>query len=1085
MHARTNTHERSHRAGDPVRVRLLGGFRVSVGKRESSGKAWSSRKASAVMKLLCLAPGYALHREQAMDTLWPNLGRRKASNNLRQALHSARKALHTDQEAARCLLASSGERIALCPDGELWADTEAFEAAARGALRTKEPRAYEAALDLYTGELLPEDRYEDWTEAPRARLRKIYLSLLFEVATLHEGRGDYGSAEGALDRVLIEEPANEGAHTSLMRLYAIRGRRSEALSQYERLKVALLHTFGVEPSASVRALREEISSGRFPPPDAPRESGQKVVATSTNNLPSPRTSFVGREREVVEVKRELAMTRLLTLTGTGGAGKTRLALEVARDLAGTCPEGAWFVDLAPLSEPEVVPQAVAAALEVREEPGRPLTDTLADVLSGKNLLVLLDNCEHLIEAAADLVDVLLGRCPGLRVVATSREPLGVEGEVLWRVPPLSVPQASTPSDDLHEYAAVRLFVDRACLKVPAFGITRENAGAVCEVCRRLEGVPLAVELAAARMGSAAVEQLARRLDDALAVLSSGPRTASPRQRTMRATLQWSFGLLSEKQRAAFRRLSGFAGGFTLEAAEAVLPEEGLEEAEVLDLVSALVDKSLLIVGIGSGHTLRYRMLEPVWQFAREKLEESGEAESMKRSHAEYFLTLAEEAEPELKGPDQVEWLVRLEAEHDNMRAALSWALQQGEAELAIGLGDTLWSFWYRRGYHSEGRRWLEGALAIDGWRSPQSRAMALGGLGMLAVQQGDVDRVQEAGEEGLELLAQAGSEASGAKIYLLSVSGYVALIREDYERATRLYEESLPLSREMRDDWALAFSLFGLALVSDRVGDPNRSAELYEESIDLFRQLGDKFSLAFGLNALGLAECSRGDLVRAEKLTEESVALLREQGAGGDAAAGLHDLGWMALLRDDLGRAADLYEEALTVAWDIERNPVVFSALEGFACLAGAHGEAKRAARLWGAAQALHEAKGIPRNADFLAEADDRISVVHSGMGEEAWEEAWREGRAMTTEEAVRYAFSEKPASSSDSAEPPTVTSTDSLTHREQEIAKLVARGLTNHQIASELFISDRTVATHLGRVFKKLKVHAREQIGDLLSDQA
>ncbi len=1066
-------------------MRLLGGFRVSVGNRESSGKAWSSRKASAVMKLLCLAPGYALHREQVMDTLWPNLGRRKASNNLRQALHSARKALHTDQEAARCLLASSGERIALCPDGELWADTEAFEVAARGALRTREPRAYEAALDLYTGELLPEDRYEDWTEAPRARLRETYLSLLLGVATLHEGGGDYGSAEGALDRVLIEEPATEGAHTSLMRLNAIRGRRSEALSQYERLKVALLHTFGVEPSASVRALHEEIASGRYPPPDAPREPGQEEAATSPNNLPSPRTSFVGREREVVEVKRELAMTRLLTLTGTGGAGKTRLALEVTRDLAGTYPEGTWFVNLAPLSEPELVPQAVAAALEVREQPGRPLTDTLADVLGGKNLLVLLDNCEHLIEAAADLVDVLLGRCSGLRVVATSREPLGVEGEVLWRVPPLSVPQASTPSDELPEYAAVRLFVDRARLKVPAFGITRENAGAVCEVCRRLEGVPLAVELAAARMGSAAVEQLARRLDDALTVLSSGPRTASPRQRTMRATLQWSHSLLSEEEKAAFRILSAFAGGFTLEATEAVLPEEGLEEAEVLDLVSALVDKSLLIVGIGSGHTLRYRMLEPIWQFAREKLEESGEAESMKRAHAEYFLSLAEEAEPELKGPDQVEWLGRLEAEHDNMRAALSWALQHEEAELALGLGGALWSFWYRRGYHSAGRRWLEGALAIDGWRSPESRAMALGGLGMLAVQQGDVDCIQEAGEEGLELLAREGREASGAKIYLLSVSGYVALIREDYERARRLYEESLPLSRQMRDDWALAFSLFGLALVFDRVGDPNRSAELYEESIDLFRELGDKFSLAFGLNALGLAERSRGDLVRAEKLTEESVALLREQGAGGDAAAGLHDLGWMALLRNDLGRAADLYEEALGVAWDIERNPVVFSALEGFACLAGAHGEAKRAARLWGAAQALHEAKGIPRNADFLAEADVRISRARSGMGEEAWEEAWHEGGAMTTEEAVRYAFSEKPASPSDSAGPSTATSTDSLTHREQEIAKLVARGLTNRQIASELFISDRTVATHLGRVFKKLKVHAREQIGDLLSDQA
>ena len=1060
-----------------MRVWLLGGFRVAIGDEPIDKDVWRLRKAAALVKLLALAPGHRLHREQIMDILWPDSGRRAASNNLRKNLHAARRTL--DSATSFLYLATEDESLALYPSGDIWVDAGAYEEAAKGARRAREPLAYEAALDLYRGELLPEDRYEEWAEGPRARLRGIHLSLLSELASLYEEQAEPGRAEAALGKLLVEEPTNEGANASLMRIYALSGRRGEALSQYGRLEETLLRRLAMEPSASVRSLREEISSGRFPPPDAPREPGQKEAATSPNNLPSPRTSFVGREREVVEVKRELAMTRLLTLTGTGGAGKTRLALEVARDLAGTCPEGAWFVDLAPLSEPELLPQAVAVALEVREQPGRPLTDTLADVLSGKNLLVLLDNCEHLIEAAADLVHVLLGRCPGLRVVATSREPLGVEGEALWRVPPLSVPQASTPSDDLPEYAAVRLFVDRACLKVPAFGITRENAAAVCEVCRRLEGVPLAVELAAARMGSAAVEQLARRLDDALAVLSSGPRTASPRQRTMRATLQWSHSLLSEKEKAAFRMLSAFAGGFALEATEAVLPEEGLEEAEVLDLVSALVDKSLLIVGIGSGHTLRYRMLEPIWQFAREKLEESGEAESMKRAHAESFLSLAEEAEPELKGPDQVEWLGRLEAEHDNMRAALSWALQQGEAELALGLGGALWWFWRRRGYFSEGRRWLEEALAIDERRSPGSRAMALAGLGMLAVEQGDVDRVQEACEEGLELLAHDGSEASWAKIYFLSASGYVALSKEDYERATQLYEESLALSREMRDDWALAFSLFGMALVSHRRGDPERTAELYEESISIFREQGDKHGLAICLNNLGLVARYQGDLVRAEKLTEESVELLRELGSGGDAE-GLCNLGWMALLRNDLGKAADFYEETLTMAWDIERNPVVTSALKGFACLAGAHGEAERAARLWGAAQALHEGKGEPWDADFLdflAEADAHISRARSGMGEEAWEEAWREGRAMTTEEAVRYAFSERPAPPSDSAELPTVTRTDSLTHREREIAELVAQGLTNHQIASELFISEHTVATHVRRILKKLGLQSRHRL--------
>jgi tetratricopeptide (TPR) repeat protein len=555
---------------------------------------------------------------------------------------------------------------------------------------------------------------------------------------------------------------------------------------------------------------------------------------------------------------------------------------------------------------------------------------------------------------------------------------------------------------------VRLFVERARAVKPDFSVTNESAPAVAEICARLDGLPLAIELAAARIRLLSPHAMLTRLSNRLKFLKSGARNLPARQQTLRRTIDWSYELLEADEKFLFGRLSVFSGGYTLEAIEEICDPEG--DADVLDGVESLFEKNLLRREEAIGEQSRFVMLETVHDYAREKLEESAEAESMKRAHAEYFLALAEEAEPELKGPDQVGWLGRLEAEHDNMRAALSWALQQGEAELALGLGGALWWFWRRRGYFSEGRRWLEGALAIDGRRLPGSRAMALAGLGMLAVEQGDIDRVQEACEEGLELLAHDGSEASWAKIYLLSASGYVALSREDYDRATQLYEESLALSREMRDDWALAFSLFGLALVSHRRGDPERTAELYEESIGIFREQGDKHGLAYGLNNLGLVARYQGDLVQAEKLTEESVALLRELGSGGDAE-GLCNLGWMALLRNDLGKAADLYEETLTVAWDIERNPVVTSALKGFACLAGAHGEAERAARLWGAAQALHEGKGVPWDADFLAEflaeADAHISHARSGMGEEAWEEASEEGRAMTLGEAVSYALEE------------------------------------------------------------------------------
>jgi tetratricopeptide (TPR) repeat protein len=402
------------------------------------------------------------------------------------------------------------------------------------------------------------------------------------------------------------------------------------------------------------------------------------------------------------------------------------------------------------------------------------------------------------------------------------------------------------------------------------------------------------------------------------------------------------------------------------------------------------------------------MLETVHEFAREKLRQSAEEQEIKRVHAQYFLTLAEGAYPELKGANQLQWLERLEAEHDNMRAALSWSLKRKEAELVLRLGGALWVFWSVRGYHSEGRRWLEAALAMDGRVPPEVRAMALAGAGALAEEQGELDRAKEACEEGLELLAHEGREASEAKQNLLERLGWVACLREEYGQATELYEEGLALSREMSDSWWIASLKESLASVSGFRGDSERATELYEESMDLFREQGDKQSLAINLNNLAMVMNSQGDLGRAARLTEEAVALQRELGTRGGVSMGLCNLGWIALLQDDLSKAADLYRESLSLAWDAGLNPIVQSALEGFACVAGAKGETERAARLWGVAQALHETKGIRRDTDFLDKADARISAVRSGMGEEVWEEAWRRGRAMTLDEVVSYALGEE-----------------------------------------------------------------------------
>ena len=537
------------------------------------------------------------------ELLWPELDSKAASNNLHHALHIARRTLEPSAGAATGYLHLRGESLVLSLAGPVWVDVEAFEEAAIMARHTQATAAYRAAIDLYSGELLPQDRYEEWTEERRAQLRGLYLSLLLEVAGFYEERKEFGEAIEALNSVVAEDPTHEQAHVGLIRLYALLGRRREALGQYERLRDTLSREFGVEPEAASVRLHEEIWAGTFPPGDLPLadsppgEETPSPAEAARHNLPLARTSFIGRERETLEVKRLLAMTRLLTLTGAGGCGKTRLALKVASELAGAYPDGAWLVELGMLSEGELVPQAVASALGVREEPGRPLTETLKDTLRARQMLLVLDNCEHLIEGVVRLVDALLGTCPRLRVLATSRETLNAADEVNWVVPSLTVPdsrQEVSTSGQFEGYESVRLFIERARQRDPSFVMTPRNGQAVAEVCQRLDGIPLAVELAAARVGVLSAEQITSRLDHPLKLLTAGGRSAVPRHRTLRATLDWSHQLLDEPERELFGRLSVFAGGLTLEAAEAVGAGSGIDEDNVLDLMSRLVEKSLVV-----------------------------------------------------------------------------------------------------------------------------------------------------------------------------------------------------------------------------------------------------------------------------------------------------------------------------------------------------------------------------------------------------------------------------------------------------------------------------------------------------------
>src|SRR5829696_4918744 len=542
----------------------------------------------------------------------------------------------------------------------------------------------------------------------------------------------------------------------------------------------------------------------------------RTLEAKLNNLPLQPTPLVGRVREVEEVAQRLCneQVRMLTLTGPGGTGKTRLALQAGADLLDEFDDGVFFVALAAITDPELVPSAIAEALGVRESAEQALEESLKSYIRDKRLLLILDNFEQVLEGAP-LVGELLGTCPRLKVLATSRIPLRLYGEQEYPVPPLALPdpRALPPVKVLTQYEAVKLFVERARAVKADFEVTNESAPSVAEICARLDGLPLAIELAAARVRLLPPQALLRRLGNRLKLLKGGPRDLPARQQTLRGTIDWSYDLLTEEEKTLFGRLSVFSGGRTLEAIEEICGREG--ELDALEVMESLLEKSLLRQEVGVEGEPRFVMLETVHEYAREKLQESGEEQEIKRAHAEYFLALAEEAESQVRGSEAATWLERLEAEHDNMREALSWALGQEKVELGLRLAGALWRFWWMRSHYSEGRRWLENALAVDRRGSPSARAMALAGIGEIASQQGDLDQAQEACEEGLKLLAR---EATEAKIYLLLPLGKVARMREDYTWATQVNEESVALSREKRDTWGHASSLHSSALVTQIQG---------------------------------------------------------------------------------------------------------------------------------------------------------------------------------------------------------------------------------------------------------------------------
>ncbi len=972
-------------------MRVLGGFAVAVGDRTVPESAWRLRKAKSVIKLLALAPERRIHRERAAELLWPDRSAESAANNLHQALYVARRALETAGADALECLALRDDMLVLSEERPVEIDAVQFEQAAEAARAAGSVEAYRDAAALYAGELLPEDRFEDWGAGRREALRELHLALLLELAERLAGAGDAAGAVEALHRAVVDDPLHEEAHRRLMRLFAEVGRRQQALAQYQRLRQTLRREYEADPDPETRSLYREILAGHLDPAgaaQAPADSrppgALRRPATPRHNLPVALTSFVGREREQGELREQLRRSRLLTLTGPGGAGKTRLALEVAAASLHEYSDGVWLVELGALADPGLVAQQTAVVLGMQLRSRDDAGAVLARLIGDRRVLLLLDNCEHLIGACARLADELLRACPGLTLLTTSREPLRMAGEVTVRVPSLGLPDPAlrVPAPELMRFESVRLFVERATDAAPGFRLTDENAAQVAEVCFRLDGMPLSIELAAARAGVLTPAQIAARLSDSLDLLGGG-RGRLTRQQTLAATLNWSHDLLTEEERVLFRRAGVFAGSFGLEAVEGVCGGDGLRSGETLELLGRLVDKSLVSAEEERGE-YRYRLLETIRQYARERLDEARETERLEARHRDWYEAVAQAADPDLAGERFFE---SAELELDNLRAAVATGLRDDPCS-ALRTAVAMWPLWMRRGYFTEGSRLLDAALAAESAPTPL-RARGLVAASALDVRLARSERLVALADEAREIHLALGDRraAAGALLYrgvlesartphstaaetleeafteaqhvgdalvaagARHAQGVVANSRGNDDEARRLIQEGLDLlPAAAGSDSSLWATTIGLVVDPDAHARPRM---YFEDTLVLFRRIGPEAARGYMLCDLALVARAQGEPLLAREALDRALTLHRERDDAAGTAVALNALGNLARSREQFELGREWLEEALAIRSEMGDRRATGMTLGCMGLLAGRAGELEEGRGLIGRALAI------------------------------------------------------------------------------------------------------------------------------------